>query len=570
VFLLRRKRLEDTMARAHRSLALGLALLLAGCASPTPAPPSATAEAPKAPAATTAPKPAAATAAAKPSGKDTLAVAIPSDIDNFDPPKSFGVPKQELSYNVYEQLVDFKLKDQPNGLKVSDGDAWAPSLAEQVDVGPDGVTYTFHLRKGVRFYPSGRELAAEDVRWSLERQLALTVGFGKFEANEASIFEPSQLQVVDPLTVRLTTRGHNPATLAFMRFIQFAVFDSQEVKAHSTPDDPWAEKWLAEHTAGTGPYYVESRNPGVEIVLARNPYYWGPPPAFQRVVLRILGSKADRLLLIASGAVDVDTYLGAEEIAALRRQPGVTVLSEPSVKRIHLNLRVDQPPFDDVRVRKALAYAVPYDQIIKTAYFGAARRMYSMVTEGTPGYDGSVRYDYDLEKARPLLAEAGKGDGLATSIFYDSGVPEHQSVAVLLQAELAKLKINAAIQGLPTAQFQSRRQNRDLAGIILGQGSLWLDDPATVVNLWYRSKGFANYSKYENPRVDAIYDQWAFSSDREGRARAFADVQRIVADDAALIPVASANHNVAMRDNLAGYVYYIDFLTRFRFLAPKG
>ncbi|MBI4640678.1 MAG: ABC transporter substrate-binding protein [Candidatus Tectomicrobia bacterium] len=507
--------------------------------------------------------------------KDTLVIAIPGDIDNFDPPKSFGFPKQELSYNTYEMLVDFKLKKNEQGVEVSDGDLWVPWLAEKVEVSGNGTVYTFTLRQGVKFYPSGRELDANDVKWTIERMLGLKVGLGKFEANEAWIFEPDQVKVVDPRTVQVMTGkslqapAQNPLSLAFMRFIQFAVIDSIEAKKHATPDDPWAEKWLAEHTAGTGPYYVEMRDPGVEIILAVNPYYWGPPPQFKRVILRIIQSKADRLLLLARGAIDFDSYLGLEEVSALTRAPGVKVISESSGKRNWISVRVDVPPFDKLPVRQALAHAIPYEDIIKGAFFRDAIRMHSFIPHWAPGYDEGIHYSYDLEKAKALLAEAGLEKGFNAHLYYDTSQPEQQIMAILIQAELSKIGINLALYGLPSTQFQSLRRQKQLPGLILGAAVLWLEDPATVTNLFFLSKSPAEYSNYSNPRLDQLYGQWAFASDREGRVKGFQEVQQIVAKDLPWIYLAYSNHHVVMRQEIEGYVYYVDLLTRFYKLKSK-
>lgn len=550
-------------------LTLSLAALTVACAAPagTATPQRASPQPTTKGAATAAGATPVAKAAA--GGKDTLLVAIPSDIDNFDPVKSFGNPKVELTYSVYERLLDYKVREDPSGIPRSDGDNWAPALAERVEAGADGQTYTFTLRKGVRFYPSGREVNAGDVRWSLERQFGVKSGAGVFQANDASIFDPNQLEIVDGHTLKLTTKGHNPLTLAQMRFIQFSIYDSETVKQHTTTDDPWAEKWLAENTVGTGPYYVEKRDPGVEVVLARNPNYWGEAPQFTRVRLRILPSKADRILLLSRGQIDFDSYLGAEEINALKSTPGLRVISEPSAKKVHLNVRLDQTPWNDLRVRQALAHAVPKQAIVEAAFFNTARPIDSLFSPNAPGFDDSVKYAYDVDKARALLADAGKADGFQTTLFFDSGIAEFQTLAVLLQTELAKLKINAAVQPLPTVQYNTRRLGKDLPGMMLTQSAVWLDDPGTITNLWFTTKSFANFFGYSNPEVDRLYSQWANSSDADGRAKGFAQVQRQIATDVAVIPVVSANQNVVLSDKLDGYVNYIDLLTRFAKLRTK-
>ena len=188
-----------------------------------------------------------------------LVHAIPADIASLDPADIRGQQDQEIGVNVYERLVRMKFNEQKDGTLMADPVEVIPELAESWTV--DGPSITFKLRPGVKFYPTGNPMTAEDVRYSFER-LVRIVGNGKNQAGIAGLFKPEQLEVVDPMPFKITfTDGSGtptaiPVALTSMKFQQFAVIDSVEVKKHVTAEDPWANEWLKKNLATTGPYYI--------------------------------------------------------------------------------------------------------------------------------------------------------------------------------------------------------------------------------------------------------------------------------------------------------------------------
>ena len=257
---------------------------------------------------------------------------------------------------------------QPDGTLMADPVEVVPELAESWTV--DGPVITFKLRPGVKFYPTGNPVTAEDVRYCFER-LVRIVGNGKNQAGIAGLFKPEQVEVVDPMTVKITfTDGSGtptaiPVALTSMKFQQFAVIDSVEVKKHVTAEDPWANEWLKKNLATTGPYYIANRTLGQQLELKAVPNHWsGKQPPFEDVVLRITGN-ADLVSLIKGGVVDYAAEgLTGRQYDALAAA-GFPVLHGETPSILRLQMAMDKEPFTDPRVRQAMLYAIPHDRILE-------------------------------------------------------------------------------------------------------------------------------------------------------------------------------------------------------------
>lgn len=503
---------------------------------------------------------------------NTLVVAWSGDLNSMDPPDSLVEWNREVVLNTYETVVQYKFAKKPAGTLVWQGLEVDPGLAERWTI--DGPSITFELRKGVKFYPSGNEMTADDVKYSWTRMSHIP-GFGKFNANLAGLFDgDKQIQTVGRYTVKITFTDSKgapklfPASLPSLRFPQFAVLDSVLVKSKATADDPWAGKFLKDNIVGTGPYYIASRAPGEQTTLQMIPSYWGKKPAFRRVILRVVKDPADTVALMRRGEIDYTTALGEREFTSLG-QAGFKIFHGSVPDIVKFEFALDKSPFDNRDVRQALAYALPYSSIIKNVYGGRAERAFSYVNPGSPGYIPSFKaYAEDLTRAKQLLQKAGQGSGFQVDVFYDSGISPFEDMALLVQDQLRKLSIVANLKPLPTTQYGAQRSARvrgqqTLEGLILSHGVIWLDDPEPNTDVWIRSGGASNASWYKNPAADALHDAFRFSSDVKARAQAYEKIQRIVATDAPLIPVVITGRNAAAYPGISGVSFTADPHNRF-------
>lgn len=498
---------------------------------------------------------------------NVLVVGISGEHGNFDPCIGGSPWTTEIVSAVYETPVGYRLEmiDGHWVQAVDDVNGWVPLLAEKVEVSEDGRTYTFHLRRGVRFYPSGNEMTAKDWLYSWERQLSEPeLGWCRFQNKEASISGIHAIEIIDDYTVRITTDQPNPRTLPFMRFQMFSILDSETVKQHATEDDPWATKWLSQNTAGTGPYYIASMDPGNELVLQANPYYWGEPPYFSTVIIKIIPDTSTRLALLARGDLDIATNIPFRLAESFRRNPGVKVLSVPSGNRVYIGFRVDEAPYDNLALRQAIAYAVPYDDIIQYVYHGFARRYDSFVLPEIPGYSGAgFDYDLDLDKAKERLAEAGIDPNERLTLFYNAAVPEHREIALLLQDYLGRIGLRIDIQALSAAEFTSRIFAKEASFFIQG-GISWIDDPSTIVGLWMETGAAGNFTGFSNEEVDRLQREWQFQPPSPERNAVYERIQEIYNNDLNVIYLALTDHVVLMREDIEGFVLYKDTGIRYR------
>ena len=516
-------------------------------------------------------------------GAKPLVHAIPADIASLDPADIRGQQDQEIGVNVYERLVKMKFNARPDGTLMADPVEVVPELAESWTV--EGPVITFKLRPGVKFYPTGNPVTSEDVRYSFER-LTRIAGNGRNQAGIAGLFKAEQVEAVDPLTVRITfTDGDGkptavPVALTSMKFQQFAVIDSVEVKKHVTADDPWANEWLKKNLATTGPYYIANRTLGQQLELKAVPNHWsGKQPPFEDVVLRIIGN-ADLVALIKGGVVDYAAEgLTGRQYDALAAA-GFPVLhgETPSIMRLHMAM--DKEPFTDQRVRQAMLYAIPHDRILKTALSGRGKRQVCLYNaEDWTCINNYEKYKLDLAKAKELLKEAGK-PSFAFDFWYSTALPYNSDIAIIIADSLkqigvtANLKPTPALQLLDAVRARINGVDQNMSGMLLNEGVIWLNDPSTLSNLGLVTKtptaGFTNWARFSDPQVDELHFKYRNSSDREARKAAYKTIQEKAAESASTLnPAIHVGRTIVVSPKIAGVTFSQDPYARYVYLRPK-
>jgi peptide/nickel transport system substrate-binding protein len=470
----------------------------------------------------------------------------------------------------YETPVGYVTEDRGDfSVQVADDiEGWKPLLAEKVDISEDRKVLTFHLRGGVRFYPSGNEMTADDWIWAWERQLSdPPLGWGIFENQQASITDIDQITKVDEYTVRITLNEPNPLALPFMRFQMFAVYDSEEVRKHVTEEDPWAAEWLSKNTAGTGPYYVESWRPGERVVLERNPYYWGEPPAYETVEIHIVPEESTRLALLDRGDIMLTNDVSPELARRFGEKEGIDMYSIPSGNRVYIGFNVGRDPYSDRSLREGVAYAVPYGEILEDIYEGYGRRYRSFVLPELEGYTPEgFDYDTDLERAREHFESLGEPREVPT-LFVNAGSVLEREAAAIIQDYLARADFPVEVRALPSGEFTSRLFAKDLPFFITS-GVSWIDDPSTIAGLWMVSGAYGNFTGFSNPEVDRIQDEWQYRKPSPEREEAYREAQRLYNRAVNVVYLVLADHLVVQSDAVTNYTYYKDTATRYQDLRP--
>lgn len=500
-----------------------------------------------------------------PGGKtDSLTFAIQSYPGSWDEDFiGFDLVALMLFKNVIAYMIDYAVTTV-DGAQVQDTSKIVPTFAESFEPDSSGKIWTLKLRQGVKF-PSGNELTADDVKWSKDRAFAAPTG------NVAGIYRligltsPDQVKVVDKYTVQFA-QSHPSALTPQIQAICLYVYDSVEAKKHATSSDPWAKTWMGKNPQDGGYFVVSNAVTNQEIVLTANKSYPGPNPSKAKTIrMPVIPSAANLLLQLKNGAVDVALGLSPRDIQDLASDPDVKIISSPSENMVQIPMLVTQAPFDDPRVRQALAYAVPYDQIIKNVYSGQARSVKSQVPIGMPGYgEEGYPYTYDLNKARALLQEAGKVS-FSTELAYSAGDTQQQGIAVLLQSEFKKIGVTLKLSPLdPATLAQRREQNNIPMQITVGQW--WVNDVEYLLAVSFTKGAAQNYSAYSNPQIEAIFAQSHTITDQTQRLALWKTVQQLMGQDVPGLVICQPNFQLPVSKRVTGWVQPVDGLARLEYL----
>jgi peptide/nickel transport system substrate-binding protein len=494
----------------------------------------------------------------------TLIVAVPNDIQNLDPTlSSADTVTQELLTNVYEWLVDYQVVDQ-GGTMVGEPSNFIGGLAEKFEWSADGKTITFTLRQGLKF-SNGDPINAQAVKFTYDRIYDQN-GVTPFLMSMAAVPSKDHVTVVDDLTIQIAV--DTPNTLLLGNIAQFghSILNPNVVQPHMTEADPFAHEWLKTNTAGTeqGPFRLESWEPGNQWVMVRNENYHGEAPKLERVIFKVIPDASSRLAQLQSGAVDMAYELPKQDLQALESDPNIQVLRNPSRSVYFLGMNFNVAPFDNVKVRQAISWAIPYETIVNEVLKGYGQQLTSPIPNGTPYHtDEYFTYTADYEKAKALLAEAGFADGFDTTLEIPSGIQEAKETAVWVQQSLAQIGVNVTISELPGAAFNEKNQKHEL-GFFFGSWLSINNDPFYHL-FWLFRSDCCNYTNYNNQAIWDSIDTNTLNADAAAREAAAMEAQKTLVDEAAWVYLYQPDHVVAVRANVKGYVYYsADNYTRFK------
>ena len=492
---------------------------------------------------------------------ETLLVVSESGPNNLDiHGVGTNVPGYEVSWNCYDRLITHGMKTGANGAPYYDRDNIKPELAEDMKVGD--MSATFKLRKDAVFQ-DGSPVTAKDVNWSLDRAVSVG-GFPTFQMKAGSLEKPEQFVVVDDHTVRVDFLRKDRLTIPDLAVIVPCIVNSELVKKNATASDPWGLEYTKQNTAGSGAYKVTKWTPGTEVVMERNDkWVGGPAPKLKRVIWRMVPSPSNRRALLERGDADVSYDLPSKDFAELKSVPSLKIISTPFSNGIqYIGMNVTQPPFNDPRVRKAVAYALPYQKIMDAVLFGLGKPMFGR-KPGTPtevAWPQPHGYDTDIAKAKQLMAEAGYPNGFDTTLSFDLGFAVvNEPLCVLAQESLAQIGIRTTINKIPGANWRTELTKKTLP-LYTNVFSGWLDYPEYFFFWCYDGQNsIFNTMSYKNPEMDKLIAAARASAAIGDKATYDASVKGFVDlafEDVPRIPLFQPYSNIAMQKNIDGYAYW--------------
>jgi peptide/nickel transport system substrate-binding protein len=493
--------------------------------------------------------------------QETLLIVSESGPNNLDiHGVGTNVPGYEASWNCYDRLISHEMKTLPNGTPYYDKDKFKPELAEDMNIGDMSVT--FKIRKDAAFQ-DGTPVTAKDVKWSFDR--AVTVGgFPTFQMGAGSLTKPEQFVAVDDHTFRVDYLKKDRLTVPDLAVIVPCVINSELVKKHATEQDPWGLEYTKLNTAGSGAYKVTTWNAGSEVVLERNENWKGGPlPKVRRVVWRMVPSAGNRRALLERGDADISYDLPNKDFTELKANGKLDIVSTPYSNGIqYIGMNVKTPPFDNVKLRYAVAYALPYQKIMDAVLFGLAKPMYGAPADAPPevAWPQPHKFNTDLDKAKQMMAEAGFPNGLETTISFDLGFAGvNEPLCVLAQESLAQIGIKTTINKVPGANWRTELTKKTMP-LFTNVFSGWLDYPEYFFTWCYHGgNSIFNTMDYQSPEMDALIDgarAAAASGDKTAYDKDVKGFVDLAYKDMPRIPLYQPYVNIAMQKNITGYQYW--------------
>ncbi len=474
---------------------------------------------------------------APPAAAAILIAAQGSEPDQLDPHMTSAYASFQVLENVYDTLV------QP-GADLS----MEPALAESWEISSDNLTWTFTLRDGVKFH-NGRDLVAQDVVYSFERIIAEGLNGWRFGAVD-SITAP------DDSTVVITLTQPSPNLL-----VSIAGFKGMAI----VPEEIVIDGTIGTTPVGTGPFRFVSQSPDEGIVLEKNPDYWRASeglPKLDGIRFVQIPEAGTKLTALRTGEVHWIDAVPPQDIESLAGEDGITVGRVPGGDYHYFALNQNRTPFDDVRVRQAIATAINREEIAEAAQFGAATANQTAI----PASNAAWYYDYapygsgDAAAAQALLDAAGVSD-LTIDFLVTSDFPETVTQAQVIAAQLAAIGVTVEITDVDFSTWLDMEANGEFDAFMLS----WIGniDPDDFYYAQHHSTGGFNFQGYANTEVDSLLDAARVETDQAARKALYDQAAKLIVDDASYIYLYNPDNINAWRDEVGGYATRGDNAIRF-------
>jgi ABC-type transport system substrate-binding protein len=432
-----------------------------------------------------------------------LVIAANKEPVGFDPNK---VPA-ESSLRIYSLIYDtLTTMDKDFNVK--------PSLADKWTFSEDGKTLTFNLHQGVKFH-NGREFTSDDVKYTLERIMDPK----EAALSKSSLSSINTIETPDKYTVVLKLKTADTAILANLAN-PFSSIVPKEITD------------LNKQSVGTGPFMMDKVDPGQLVTLKKNPNYFNKSvPKVDILTFRIMNDEAERMAAIRSGKIDL-AIITNESAKLLENQKNVSISSFDSLQYLYVAMNVAKKPFDDVRVRQAISYAINRDDIVNSVWKGQAavsgpmspaQKAFALDVKEFPSYQ------HNLEKAKGLMKAAGYENGFETVIQTTSQYPEFVDTSQVVQQQLKEIGIKVEIKKMEEAAFVELWKSKKM-DIMVGRNNSGTN-PDRSMRFFFATNGSANVWNYSNPKYDDLVQKALETADENARKDIYNQAQKMLVED---------------------------------------
>jgi peptide/nickel transport system substrate-binding protein len=489
------------------------------------------------------------TAASAAPPKDAMVIGLLAEPVTMDPPQITDLNSTRVIKRMFEGLTAQEL----GSYKI------VPGLAQSWDISKDGLTYTFKLRPNVKFH-DGTALTAEAVRFCFERQMndkGPYYATGTYPYVKGFLGNVAGVEVIDPLTVQIKLKAPLTPFLQYLAHHSLYIYSPEALKKFG--------KDIVKNPVGTGPFKLETWEPGVKVVLARNAQYWGGAPKIRQAIYVPIIEAQARLAAIKTGEIDLTMDVPPDSLAELRKDANVVVAETNSSAVWYVTLNTRHPILKDRRVRQALNYAVNKEAIIRDILKDTA-----IVARGPmspvygPYYEDSLpKYPHDLEKARTLLKEAGYGGGFDLTFLVPesgSGMQSPVEMATVIQANLGQVGVRAKIQTMEWGAYLKKYlEAPDMAEMSWNPS---IGDPDHMMYMLLSSDRFPpafNAGFYQNDKVDDLLRKGRTTIDEKTRVPLYKEAQKLVVEDAPWIFVDHGKQVIIHRKRVQAFKLHPNF-----------
>ncbi len=501
----------------------------------------------------------------------------------IDPSQFYEISPSALMNVVYETLYHLPDSSKP--------DEFEPLLADGMpEVSEDGLQVTIKLRSGVKFHNTGNEMTADDWVFSWDRLKTRQ----ETPSYLASYWET--VEAVDPSTLRLTLTAPNPALVAILTSSPLAVTDSKTVREHGGTGLPAAQEgeggtpgagepdsataYINENSVGTGPYRVVQYDVDTEVIIERNPDYWGDAAAFERIIWRNVTDTNAQLELVQTGDADIAFSLDPDAVAQVEQDENLQLLTGDTISLEYLALHTQEDPGGPLarkELRQAMAHAVDYDGIIEELLAGAATRPATIVPLPMAGSEElrARAYETDLARAQELFDAAGGGDVTITLTYAPEypgqGGVDAETLAAKIQSDLQQIDgLTVELDPRETTAWIDGYRASELQFTLAPWGPDYPDIQSYVEPFGRSGQGVAARVGYENPAVDEALDRAVAAEDQAGREAAYVEVQEALIEDVPFIVLYQPSDRRVARKGVEGLATHFLYGLQLRYASKSG